>query len=139
MLREEACYMLMEELDHFKASGLSFSQPNSMNRHGMLLEELGMENFIKKLTDTIEPVARQLYPDLVGSTGLDSCRAFTVDYNAVEEPGAVEPDRELATHFDNAEVTLNISLTTGHEEGELYFIRDSSKNTAWPVQHRQGY
>ena len=48
----------------------------------------------------VEGLARQLYPDLVGDAGLDSAKAFTVEYDAEEE----DKDKELSTHFDNAEV-----------------------------------
>merc|ERR1712059_14179 len=133
---------LVEEFDHFKDSGITFSQPNSMNRHGVLLEELGMDHLVEKVTQLVGPVARRLFPDLVGPSGLDSCRAFTVDYNHVnrgEEETIALPDIELGTHFDNCEVTLNLSLTTGHEDGELYFMKGVGQGTAWPVQHRQGH
>ena len=51
----------------------------------------------------VEGLARQLYPDLVGDAGLDSAKAFTVEYDAEEE----DKDKELSTHFDNAEVGVS--------------------------------
>ena len=54
--------------------------------------------------------------------GLDSYKAFTVEYNGAKD--AVNPDTELDTHFDNSEVTLNIPLTSSVEDydgSELYF------------------
>ena len=35
---EKLCDMLVEELNHFKDSGLAHSRPNSMNRYGCLLQ-----------------------------------------------------------------------------------------------------
>ena len=100
----------------FKSCGLEHSQVNSMNRHGVLLTELGLEPLVAELMAGAELLAQQLYPDL-GT--LDSYKAFTIEYDA-ETRGH---ETELGTHFDNAEVTLNISLTAGHEGGELYFVR----------------
>ena len=51
----------------------------------------------------MEGLARQLYPDLVSDAGLDSAKAFTVEYDAEEE----DKDKELSTHFDNAEVGVS--------------------------------
>ena len=59
------------------------------------------------------PLARLLYPDLVGE-GLDSHRAFVVKYS-------MDEDVELSYHYDNAEVTLNVCLNEDFTGGELYF------------------
>ena len=52
--------------------------------------------------------------EFVGSTGLDSHRAFVVTYKIGE-------DIDLDYHYDNAEVTLNISLGDEFDGGDLYF------------------
>ena len=66
----------------------------------MILEEVGLGKVVDKVRDSVEGLARQIYPDLVGPSGLDSAKAFTVEYDAEEEA----KDKELSTHFDNAEV-----------------------------------
>ena len=45
---------------------------------------------------------------------MDSHKAFIVKY-------ALEEDTELAEHFDNAEVTLNVAISQDYEGGELVF------------------
>ena len=50
----------------------------------------------------------------MGQSGLDSHKAFTVSYQ-------LDGDRELAYHFDNSEVTLNVCLGTSFTGGELSF------------------
>jgi len=134
VLDTRQCSLLLEELQHFTHSGLPRSQPNSMNRHGLLLRELGLDSLVEQLRARVEPVAREMFPDLVGHTGLDSVKAFTVYYDAESE----NHDTDLATHFDNAEVTLNIPLgeEAGQEEGELYFL--GSGGRVMPVQHQRG-
>lgn len=110
------CDLLEQELAHFAASGLPCSAPNTMNRHGVILSELG---FGPGLLDPL--VAR--YADALASAllpshtrGLDSHRAFTVLYNAADGG-----DRDLALHYDNAEVTLNINIGGDWQGGEVSF------------------
>ena len=59
------------------------------------------------------PLARLLFPAWVDD-GLDSHKAFVVCY-------AMGKDLDLAYHFDNAEVTLNVSLGKQFTGGNLYF------------------
>ncbi len=61
----------------------------------------------------LNPIAKIFFPDWVGD-GLDSHRAFTVRYK-------LEEDRDLFTHFDNAEVTLNVCLGKHFSGSELHF------------------
>ena len=63
--------------------------------------------------------ARQLFndPNLV----LDSHKAFIVKY-------ALGEDTELAEHFDNAEVTLNVAISQDYEGGELVFKNSTGNN-----------
>ena len=43
--------------------------------------------------------------------------------------------RDKGTHFDNAEVTLNVSLTDEHEGGELYFVRWEEETPSFLSDH----
>ena len=131
VLESDTCDKILEELEHFKKSGLPHSKPNSMNKHGVIMTELGLDSLVNLIKTKVENVATELFPDLVGETGLDSNKSFTVEYDASED----HFDKDLATHFDNAEVTLNISLTDDHEDGELYFLKNEK---VLPVQHKKG-
>lgn len=77
--------------------------------------ELGFDgNFLNPLrTEYLAPIASLLYPD-VGGNSLDSHRAFIVKYKLGE-------DVDLNYHYDNAEVTINVSLGKEFSDGELYF------------------
>ena len=59
------------------------------------------------------PITRMLYPECGGDC-LDSHKAFTVHYKMGE-------DLDLSYHYDNAEVTLNVSLGKEFSGGELFF------------------
>lgn len=109
------CEELMEELEHFEQSSAPKGRPNTMNHYGILLNELGFdEGFITPLRERyLHPITSLLYPDC-GGRCLDSHKAFVVKYDMNE-------DLDLSYHYDNAEVTLNVSLGKEFTDGNLYF------------------
>ncbi|XP_029296505.1 2-oxoglutarate and iron-dependent oxygenase domain-containing protein 2 [Cottoperca gobio] len=109
------CEQLVEELEHFERSPAPKGRPNTMNHYGILLNELGFdEGFITPLRQRyLNPLTSLLYPDC-GGGHLDSHKAFVVKYDMNE-------DLDLSYHYDNAEVTLNVSLGKDFTEGNLYF------------------
>ncbi|XP_054749410.1 2-oxoglutarate and iron-dependent oxygenase domain-containing protein 2-like [Lytechinus pictus] len=111
----EFCDQFVEEIAHFENSTLPKGRPNTMNNYGVLLMELGFDiNFLNPLRiDYLAPITSLLYPD-VGGNSLDSHRAFVVKYKLGE-------DVDLNYHYDNAEVTINVSLGKEFSDGELYF------------------
>ncbi|KAM9393529.1 2-oxoglutarate and iron-dependent oxygenase domain-containing protein 2 [Pholidichthys leucotaenia] len=109
------CEQLLEELEHFEQSSAPKGRPNTMNHYGILLNEMGFdESFITPLREQyLLPLTSLLYPDC-GGCCLDSHKAFVVKYDMNE-------DLDLSYHYDNAEVTLNVSLGKEFTEGNLYF------------------
>lgn len=61
----------------------------------------------------LNPISQILFPDWGGGE-LDSHKAFTVVYSE-------DRDLDLGFHYDNAEVTLNVSLGEEFDDGSLYF------------------
>ncbi|XP_028852210.1 2-oxoglutarate and iron-dependent oxygenase domain-containing protein 2 isoform X2 [Denticeps clupeoides] len=112
---KEFCRDLTEELEHFEQSGAPRGKPNTMNNYGILLDELGFdEGLISHLRELyLSPITSLLYPDC-GGKQLDSHKAFVVKY-------AMHEDLDLTYHYDNAEVTLNVSLGKDFIDGNLYF------------------
>ncbi|XP_051954054.1 2-oxoglutarate and iron-dependent oxygenase domain-containing protein 2 isoform X1 [Xyrauchen texanus] len=112
---KEFCKDLIEELEHFEQSEAPKGRPNTMNNYGILLNELGFdESFITPLRELyLHPLTALLYSDCGGSS-LDSQKAFVVKY-------AMGEDLDLSYHYDNAEVTLNVSLGKEFMEGNLFF------------------
>ncbi|KAF3850505.1 hypothetical protein F7725_012277, partial [Dissostichus mawsoni] len=110
------CEQLVEELEHFEQSSAPKGRPNTMNHYGRYLQ----------------PLTSLLYPDCGGGS-LDSHKAFVVKYD-------MDEDRDLSYHYDNAEVTLNVSLGKDFTEGNLYFgdMRQVplSEMQCWEVEHR---
>ncbi len=81
----------------------------------ILLNELGFDaDFITPLRlKYLTPITTLLFADW-GGDYLDSHKAFVVKYKEGE-------DLDLAYHYDNAEVTINVSLGREFTEGTLYF------------------
>lgn len=81
----------------------------------MLLNELGFdEDFLTPLREHyIAAITSLMYPDW-GGASLDSHKAFVVKYKLGQ-------DTDLNYHYDNAEITLNVSLGKTFTGGELYF------------------
>ncbi|MEE6504089.1 hypothetical protein FKM82_005061 [Ascaphus truei] len=111
----EFCRALVEELENFERSDVPKGRPNTMNNYGVLLNELGFDElFLTPLREKyLQPLASLLFPDWGGGR-LDSHRAFVVKY-------ALHEDLDLGGHYDNAEVTLNVSLGKEFTDGNLYF------------------
>lgn len=123
---------LLEELKHFKALNIPHEQPNSMNRHGILLDEIGFKDLFDSIrSEFIQPLARQLYADQ--DLVLDSHKAFIVVYN--------KDQAELAPHFDNAEITMNIALSEddSYSGGELVFNDLSNPSSRFGYEHHLGH
>ncbi|XP_036597918.1 LOW QUALITY PROTEIN: 2-oxoglutarate and iron-dependent oxygenase domain-containing protein 2 [Trichosurus vulpecula] len=112
---QEFCQMLLQELENFEQSDMPKGRPNTMNSHGVLLDEMGLDKplVIPLRERYLQPLTALLYPDCGGGR-LDSHRAFVVKYS-------INEDRDLSCHYDNAEVTLNVSLNKNFSEGNLYF------------------
>lgn len=123
------CAALCEELEAVRRSALPTGRPNSMNAHGVLLDELGLSPAFSEplMRDWIRPLCAALPPlAAAGGASLDHHKAFVVKY-------ALGDDEELASHFDNAEVTLNANLGRGFANGELLFYGDEGPKGAPPT------
>ncbi|KAK3599067.1 hypothetical protein CHS0354_024393 [Potamilus streckersoni] len=108
------CRKLIEELAHFEESDCPKGRSNTMNHYGLSMDEVGFNDFITTLrVEYMQHITRLLFPEW-GGGNLDSHKAFIVKYKVGE-------DIDLGYHYDNAEVTLNVSLTDNYQGGSLYF------------------
>lgn len=133
-LTERFCDLLESELQHFRASGLPHTAPNTMNRFGFILRELGfcsglLDPFVYEYLDVIASKLLPLYTE-----GLDSYRAFTVLYDYAQDG-----DRELALHYDNAEVTFNVNIGGDWEGGQVTFHGLDGDRPGTDVVLRRGH
>lgn len=101
-LTDAACAMLVAEVDAYAESGLPQARPNSMNKYGLVLNEVGMEATFDTLQrEVLQPIAKLLFPIEGGS--LDRHHSFVVQYQEGKDLG-------LDMHTDNSDVTFNVCL-----------------------------
>jgi hypothetical protein len=95
-----------------------------LNPSQILLDELGFDpGLLNPLHELyLQPISKILFPAETGE-GLDTHKAFIVTYGEGK-------DVDLDFHFDNAEVTLNVSLNADFTEGCLYFGRLNTEAAA---------
>lgn len=127
---EDFCNTLIAELHHFKSSNIEHPRPVSMHQDAINLSVLGFDKFFTDFrTQYLQPICNIIFPEFNGAE-LDSHKAFVIMYN-------LQGETELDEHFDNAEITLNVSLTDSHEGGELVFrgMVDGPQLPPFGVEH----
>lgn len=132
------CEMLVEELAHFEAADLPHQSPNTMNRSGVVLNEIGLGPLMDRVIEIFFlPVCRSLYPHLLGG-GLSAHHSFVTKY-------AMGQDTSLGVHDDNSEVTVNIALLQDFEGASLALYhharvahpqREEKQSFQWRVSSR---
>ncbi|GLU12958.1 hypothetical protein SLE2022_296110 [Rubroshorea leprosula] len=118
MLQPRFCELLVSEVGNFgkwvNEAKVRIMRPNTMNRHGAVLDDFGLETMLDKLMEGfIRPISKVLFPEVGGST-LDSHHGFVVEYGE-------DRDVDLGFHVDDSEVTLNVCLGKQFSGGQLFF------------------
>lgn len=81
-LSHSFCDMLIAEIDNFDTSSLPKRRPNTMNKYGLILAEIGMYGLVSTLLEQwLAPLAKVLYPEEPVAYGLDHHHSFFVQYN----------------------------------------------------------
>ncbi len=116
------CERLLTETEQLESAA-----PNSMNKYGLVLEDVGLGAFGERLLRTIvRPLARRFYPR-IGE--LRRCHGFVVRYTRNQ--------RSLDLHYDQSDVTLNICLGPEFTGGRLVF-RDNEGKALAKLDHVVG-
>lgn len=113
---------LLDELRNVEAwaesSTWALKRPNSMNRYGVVLEDIGLAPLMDALVEAlVEPMVAALWPAQAARgelADLSDLHAFTVRYRGGE-------DRHLDTHTDSSDATLNVCLGGNFRGGGVYF------------------
>lgn len=141
---DAACALLLEESSRFDTSGLPRSRPNSMNRYGLVLDDVGLLPFFAMLRRRVlQPLAAALFAGNAGtehgggdggtdsddnaelaqhrlaqrlSAQLDAHHAFLVEYRAADGG-----DKGLDMHTDDSDVTFNVCLGRDFDGAGLTF------------------
>ena len=95
--------------------------PNSMNKYGIELRQVGMGGLCKALLDdVVNPLTRRFYPSIVR---LCDYHGFVVAY-------APDKQRKLMLHCDQSDVTLNICLGKKFTGGDLILADNVTGRTS---------
>jgi len=134
LLTAECCAMIVAEVEHYSGSGLPVSRPNSMNKYGLVLNEIGMEPLFDHLQrKVLGRIAALLFPR--EGAALDRHHSFIVKY----EPGK---DLGLDMHVDNSDVTFNVCLGKEFTGAGLAFCgymgAPAHRHLSHTYMHRKG-
>eukprot|EP00929_Paragymnodinium_shiwhaense_P100727 TRINITY_DN63261_c0_g1_i1.p1 TRINITY_DN63261_c0_g1~~TRINITY_DN63261_c0_g1_i1.p1 ORF type:complete len:405 (+),score=64.52 TRINITY_DN63261_c0_g1_i1:132-1346(+) len=133
LLKPEICQRILEESKHFRACGLPVAAPNSMNRDGVSLNEIGLRpSFTRLFQRYLRGIAARAFGDdqmraeAVGgsSLGTDDWGGSTVgNHHTFMVRYRPESDSSLDMHVDDCEVSFTIGLTddSEYDGGELTF------------------
>ena len=111
----EMCALLIEEVEHFSACTppTERSRVNSMNRYGVVLNEIGLELLMDGLAASVlAPILRLAFPR--AGQGVDAHHSFVVRY-------APDEDTSLDPHTDASHCTANVCLGKDFEGAALTF------------------
>ena len=104
MFTPEFCRMFAEDIKLYEASNLPKARPNSMNNHGVIVNDIGMERMIDRLmSEYIQPVASALMAEVTTALPLDHHHSFIVQYREGH-------DLSLDMHTDDSDITLNVNI-----------------------------
>lgn len=116
------CDMLISEVDAFEATKLHCRRPNTMNKLGLVVNDIGLEPLLTVILERlIAPMCRSLYGNTddaaMITSALDHHHSFIVRYQAHTSgrtPGSSGADEDgrkgLHMHHDASEATLNVCL-----------------------------
>ena len=115
------CDLLIAEVDAFEATKLPCRRPNTMNKLGLVVNDIGLEPILSDILESlVDPICQALYGEDAPmiTSALDHHHSFIVRYrndittkkNAVATTTDDDGSRGLDMHHDASEATLNICL-----------------------------
>eukprot|EP01035_Chromulina_nebulosa_P017572 gene17572-23140_t len=117
-------------MSNFESTSLPKRRPNTMNKYGLILNDIGMESFMSTLLeDYISPISSVLFSREAVAQSLDHHHSFLVEYK--DKDG----DIGLDMHHDASEVTFNLCLGKEFEGSGLKFCGPSGSNNNRKLQH----
>ncbi|EGB06020.1 hypothetical protein AURANDRAFT_66003 [Aureococcus anophagefferens] len=141
LFEESFAAALLADVDAFEATGLPVSRPNSMNKYGVVVNDVGFEHLITTLQRfVLQPLASALYG---GRAGGDPAADFDAHHSFVVRYDAAGGDKHLAPHTDDSDVTFNCCLgRRGFEGSGLVFCgelgRPDHRKHSHTFAHRIG-
>jgi len=113
-LSHDLCNKLVEEVKHLERNGVHLERPNSMNKNGAILTDLGFSEALQNMTDYILDPLTSLFLPHNDTASHRHVHGFAVKYKLGE-------DVKLSEHVDDSDTTLNVSLGLEFTGGSLFF------------------
>ena len=150
------CDLFIAEVDAFEATKLHCRRPNTMNRLGLVVNDIGLEPLLSDILERcMAPMCQALYGSkedaAMVTSALDHHHSFVVRYRAKDSSAATiqkndddDGTRGLDMHHDASEATLNICLGRDNfTSGGLRFcgrFEDANHRTSTQtvVSHEKG-
>ena len=108
------CDLLIDEVDAFELSKLPCRRPNTMNKLGLVVNDMGLEPIMTAIVERlIAPMCEALYgPTEEIVSALDHHHSFVVRYRRKDTLSIGDEDgsRGLDMHHDASEATINVCL-----------------------------
>ena len=106
VFKPDTCNMILEETENYIAyatkNDISIHRPNSMNKYGLVLSELGLHELLTDFQQKyLLSLSRAMFPK--EGSHFTSHHSFIVSYQP-------DKDRSLDMHTDDSDVTWNICL-----------------------------
>jgi hypothetical protein len=114
--KKSFCDLLVAEIRNYESCDkMPRFRPNSMNRYGVVVNEIGLQPFLNMLCHrVIFPIAHLLLPTFTHNNSLDQHHSFVVEYRKGQ-------DTFLDMHSDDSEVTLNVNILDTFQGSSLCF------------------
>lgn len=108
----EYCGEFIARVVEMEEKSLVTRQPNSMNRYGCVLDDVGFRPMLEGLVaDWVKPLCSRIFP---AAGEVDDFYSFTIQYK-------LGMDVSLDLHRDSSDITINVCLGKIFEGGALYF------------------
>mmetsp|Transcript_15584 Transcript_15584/g.45007 ORF Transcript_15584/g.45007 Transcript_15584/m.45007 type:complete len:489 (-) Transcript_15584:12-1478(-) len=150
------CDLLIAEVDAFEATKLPCRRPNTMNKLGLVVNDIGLEPILTDILESLmDPICQILYGEdaPIITSALDHHHSFIVRYrnesnNTTKKHSVVaatddDGSRGLDMHHDASEATLNVCLgRDGFTSGGLRFCGRygdaNHRSTGALISHSKG-
>eukprot|EP00056_Hartaetosiga_gracilis_P008802 m.126497 g.126497 ORF g.126497 m.126497 type:complete len:580 (+) comp12994_c3_seq3:276-2015(+) len=136
LFNSHACDCFDAEVQMFREANIPHLPPNSMNRYGAVLDDIGMESLFDIMTAALANPIWKAFFHMEGdgvedlNCDLDSHHCFVIQYRP-------EEDRSLDMHTDDSELTINVNLCDRFEGSGLNFcgVRGRSDHRKHSLQY----
>jgi len=126
------CAQFVEECENLEKHNAIKNRPNSMNKYGFTINDIGFEEFTTLIMKQfITPMTSHLFGES-WSSKCETNHSFVVKYSLGE-------DIQLKDHKDISDITLNVCLGKSFTGSKLHFYGRQSSTLSLPINNSGSY